>query len=325
VRLILIATVLMLMNAGCFSVQRTTSTVVGNGKDTIAYMNGLEAVVEGLGPSTIDAHDDVINMHNSQHALRITNKSIVIDDKEYELPPKCTYVRVTISDAGIHVNVRATAMASGAAVQAEAMPTPPRSVASFPSEQVRSVIVDRFSFGIVVQTKADLPVIEIPDDVARANLEADGVLHLHAASSLLRKQTVVIPTRVNLVIKNCDAVTVGDLDGCVELTDRGMSNATLGRIGGGTIDYGGMGTVTIAAIKGGSLDVTMNGSGNVTIEAGTIDCLKLTSRGMGRFTCRAPSRRASIVSAGSGDVAIAKPESIDELEIRGMGKFRFLR
>jgi hypothetical protein len=105
---------------------------------------------------------------------------------------------------------------------------------------------------------------------------------------------------------------------------RGSGNLTYGDAGEATIRSTGMGSVTVRRAAGERLSLTQTGSGSVTVGGGSVTALSIKADGMGSVTCKAVAQHASVVGSGTGTVAIAKPQTIDRLEMSGMGKLRYL-
>lgn len=114
--------------------------------------------------------------------------------------------------------------------------------------------------------------------------------------------------------------TIGDLDAPVQFELLG-GTVDAGRVGSAQVDVRGSGDIRLAQVRG-DLGMTIQGSGSIVVEDGTVQDLVGEIQGSGtlRFGGRANTARLGINGAGTVDVAHVEREP--QTRINGAGTIR---
>jgi hypothetical protein len=145
---------------------------------------------------------------------------------------------------------------------------------------------------------------------------------------------------LDLDLSGCGAVTAGDIAEEANLDVAGSGSVSAGAVRtltadvagsgevsvgavaeGANVDIAGSGSVTIASLTG-DLSADGAGSGNVTVQGGSVGEANVDLAGSGDVDIAAPVRRLVVSIIGSGDVDVQGEVGDIEAEIAGSGSVR---
>ncbi|MEO5374553.1 MAG: DUF2807 domain-containing protein [Alphaproteobacteria bacterium] len=130
--------------------------------------------------------------------------------------------------------------------------------------------------------------------------------------------TVRVPRRTPVRIERAsDTCTIGDTGGPLRL---GLASAsvTAGRVGSVDLAVDGSGDVHIRRVDG-DMTVALRGSGDVTVDEANIGALSVAIDGNGDVSIGGKVRTATLAISGAGDIRIKEVASQPKIAISGAG------
>ena len=102
-------------------------------------------------------------------------------------------------------------------------------------------------------------------------------------------------------------ITFSDIAGSLAAESRGSGNIDVGNVAGDLVyDAGGSGDLDVGDVMGGRISIDVTGSGDVSIDGGDVQSLKITASGASDVDYGGTAVNADFVATGASDIDVTK-------------------
>ena len=130
---------------------------------------------------------------------------------------------------------------------------------------------------------------------------------------------ITVPKGTKVSVNGADGnTTIGDTEGSVQASVRGAHDFSIGRVGDATLSVLGSGDIDVTNVTG-VLIVSVQGSGNVNVQSGTVSALTASVMGSGDIDFLGRAEHATLSIMGDGEISVAHVTNRPVTQVHGSG------